>query len=380
MGSESPCANGVTVTPARLRRAQFQDYPHISRLTSQYFHRQLPDTVWKRLYTDNPLWSRVGGRWPIGWVLENDDGEVVGSFLNIPSRYYLDGVELICASGSRWAVQPEYRGYASWLMDEHFNQPGVDLLINATASPTATPVLSNFAERVPVGDWANRAVRIIKYRNVASEVLEMKRLPGQRVAGPVLAGGLRVKDLALTPRLPELPRGVVGETLVQFDSRFDSFWTTLVQQNWHKLLAVRNQRTLEWHYGGPLRSGSLLICTASRNGVLLAYCVLKEHSFERLNLQSMQIIDYQTVADDLDLLPGLLRLALDHPRAAQVDIVESLCVGLPELRGFERAATLRYRRPSWSLYYQASGSDLQERLQSPEVWCPSGYDGDTSYF
>ena len=104
MDSDSPGRNGAAVTPARLRRAQFQDYPYISRLTSQYFHRQLPDTVWKRLYTDNPLWSRVGGRCPIGWVLENGDGEVVGSFLNIPSQYYLDGVELICASGSRSAM------------------------------------------------------------------------------------------------------------------------------------------------------------------------------------------------------------------------------------------------------------------------------------
>jgi hypothetical protein len=313
-------------------------------------------------------------------VLENSGNEVVGSFLNIPSMYHLDGEELICANGSRWAVQPEYRGYAAWLMDEHFNQSGVDLLVNTTVGPTATSVVSTFAERVPLGDWALRALRIIRYREFATRVLEMKRLPGARFAGPCAAFGLRLKDAAATTPLPALPPSTVGERLAHFDSRFDPFWDTLGRHNRQRLLAVRDWPTLNWHYGAPIRSGLIQIYTASRNGNLLAYCVLKEHSFAQLELRGLQIVDYQSIADETDYLPGLLRMALSGSGTPGVDILENLCLGLPEMRAFEHFASARYRRPSWSFYYQAPAPDLRARLRAPEVWCPSGYDGDTCYF
>ena len=150
---------GKTLPLPNLRPARFDDYPQIQKLESLFGLLSLSDQDWRAIWLDNPLRARLGESWPIGWVLEEASGLIVGSLANIPSRYCYRGHELIAATGRGWVVMPEYRGVALWLMDEYFNQPGADLFINTTVNSMAVDPFSAFGSvRVPLGDWESRRI------------------------------------------------------------------------------------------------------------------------------------------------------------------------------------------------------------------------------
>jgi len=148
--------SSTVVAPPRLREASFADYKQIHRLESVFFPDSHPEDDRRGLFVKNPLWARLEGTWPIGWVLEDSAGKIVGTVTNIPSLYHIDGAEKICANGHCWVVQNEYRGYATMLMDEYFNQE-TDLVLSAKVGPAATPIWSAYANRIPVGDWEKAA-------------------------------------------------------------------------------------------------------------------------------------------------------------------------------------------------------------------------------
>jgi hypothetical protein len=371
-----------TMAPPRFREATFDDYVRIHELESVFFPDSLPPEQRRSLFLDNPLWPRLRDSWPIGWVLEDGDGRIVGSLNNIPSAYLLDGQERLCANGHCWAVLPEYRGYATILMDEYFSQERPDLLVSAKVGADATPVWSAYARRVPVGDWSQAAYAITHYPAFARAALRRTQLPFPGAVAPAAALALRVKDAATAAargkRQARGPAAVEFSEARDFDERFDGFWGELVEQNPTRLLGVRDRASLRWHYGIPMRTDRLWVLTAARGGRIRAFGVLKLHVRPE-GVRSMKLVDFQTVEPDADLLPGIVRLALRRSAAQGCAMLEHHGCGLPKLRGFDDVAPYRAVKPAWSFYYQALDPALESRLAEPATWDPSEYDGDSSY-
>jgi hypothetical protein len=370
-----------TSRPARppgLRPARFADYPQIRSLESTFIPDSLSDVDRRGLFENNPLWPGLAGTWPIGWVLEDEDGRIVGSLNNIPSSYRIDREERLCANGHCWAVLPEYRGYATMLMDEYFAQEQPDLFVSAKVGVDATPVWSLYAHRVPAGDWEKAAYAITHYHDFARTALRIKRVPLAAVAAPPLALALRLKDALTSRPLPAGPASVEFAEADGFDPRFDAFWRELVSQNPGRLLGVRDSATLRWHYGVPMRSNRVWVVTATRGGLVRAYCVLKLH-IRPIGVRSMKLVDFQTVEPEIDLLPGLLTVALRRSAVQQCSVLEHHGCGLPKMHSFDGMAPYRAAKPKWSFYYCATDPEFEARLAEPDVWDPSEYDGDSSY-
>jgi hypothetical protein len=362
----------------QLRPARFEDYPQIQRLEAAYLPTTLPAEEWSRLWLDNPLWPRLSGDWQIGWVLEDSTGQVVGSMTSVPSLYRFRGRDLICASARAWVSHPDYRGYAPWLMEEFFTQPGVDLYISTTANASAEPICRTFAARVPVGDWQASAYWVTGYRGFARRALQQLGVPLAAALALPASVGLWLKDSLFARALPVPSSGAVVSTADRFDSRFDVFWEEQVRQGPDTLLATRDSRALTWHYASPLRRGRLWIFTAVRNGLLRAYCVLNRQDWGQGG-RRMRLVDYQTLEPDVDLLPELLQPALRRCAAEGFYVLEHLGCGLPSMRSFDQFAPHRHRRSNWPFYYQAADPALAAELSRPEVWQPSSYDGDASF-
>jgi len=357
--------------------ASFDDYAQIQRLEAAHLPFALPVDDWRGLFVDNPLWPQIGKDWPIGWVLENDTGQVVGSLTNIPSAYRFRNRELICGSGRAWAVDDRYRGFAMWLMDEYFNQPGVDLFVNTTFNLLSTATANLFSTRIPVGDWETFAFWVTSYRGFTREALGKMRLP---LAGALVlpaAAALWLKD-ALFSKSSVSDPSVTVAAADSFDSRFDVFWGELLRLNPDKLLGVRNRQALSWHFSIPMRRKHLWIFTASRNGLLRAYCVLNRHD-GTYAARRMRLIDYQTVEPDNDLLPGLLKAALKRCAVEKIDFLEHLGRGLPKMQCIDNLAPYRYKNPNWPFYYHVPNPALRAELCVAQVWDPSEFDGDASF-
>ncbi len=380
--SASPASQATTarLQPAvpNLRVARFDDYPQIQRLESSHGLLTLSPRDWQSVWADNPLRDRLGEDWPIGWVLEDAQCRIVGSLANIPSLFTLNGQELVAATGRAWVVSAEYRGMALWLMDEYFNQNAVDLFINTTVNSLAVDPFTAFGStRVPLGDWETAAYWITAYRGFARAALRIKNIPLPGVLAIPAAGLLRAKDsFSAKP----FPRGGSSSDVAEagsFGARFDQFWRTLLTQNPHKLLAVRDARTLAWHFGGPLRQGHVWILTASRSGLMRAYAILKRQDHPASGLTRMRLVDYQNL-DSEDHLPVLLNVALQRARAQGIHTVEHVGCDLPKMRSFDAFAPYRRKLPSWPYYFKAADATIDAALRDRQAWDPSTFDGDAS--
>jgi hypothetical protein len=376
--SQPAPASSANLAPPQLRPMRFEDYEQVHALESSQFLEHQPFSDWQGFWRDNPLWPRLADRWPLGWVLEAPGGKLVGTMSNVPSLYKFRGQDLICANGRAWFVLPEYRGFALWPMDEYFRQPGVDLYINTTVGPLAVPAVSSYAERIPGGDWETAAYFATSYTDLARRGLEKSHLPQTSFLALPLAAGLWLKDAIFVPTLPGPPPGVEVACVKEFDAHFDTFWTELLARNPDKLLGVRDRAALSWHYARPIRRDRLRVFTASRNGLLRAFCVVKRQDFGD-GLKRLRLVDFQTIEPDIDLLPGLLRAALRRGAEEGFAVLEHLGTGVPRMATFDRHAPYRRKMPSWPFYWQAAETALRLELRSPAVWDASTYDGDASY-
>ncbi len=365
----APETSQPTKSPPMLRHARFEDYPRIAQLESSNGLESQPESDWRGIWLDNPLWPRLSSRWPIGWVLEDTAANIVGSIMNVPSLYTFQGRELICANGRAWVSYPQYRSFALILMDEYFNQDGADLFINTTVGPMALNILNELAVRVPLGDWESISYWITGYPRFAQIALEKMRVPLRRYLATPAAKALQLKDSLFNKSLPNTPASIVVEQSANFDSRFDGFWTELASQNQHKLLAVRDRPTLSWHFAVPLRRGRLWIFTASRNGRLRAYCILKRHD-QPGGIRRMRLVDYQTLEPDQDFLPSLLQSALRRCAAEGIDILDHLGRGLPKMQAVDKFAPYRQKLTTWPFYYRATDPALCANSSNPEFGTP----------
>jgi len=367
------------VTPSpQLRLARFDDYEQIARLESANDLTSLPPDDWRHLWLNNPLWQRLGSRWPIGWVLEDPQGRIVGSLANIPSLYRFQGRDLVCANGRGWVVAPEGRGLGLWLMSEYFGQSGADLFINTTVGLPAEPMIASLSDRIPAGDLQAIAFRPIAYRGFVVKGLRKRRVPLAGLLAYPAAAALRLRDAWSLRSFPSALTGVTIESIASFDDRFDGFWHELADRNPDTLLGVRDAGTLNWHFATPLRLGHLWIFTATRHGCLRAYLLVKRHE-QAQPLRRMRVIDFQTLDPQDGLLPGLLRQALDRCAAEGCQVLEHLGCGLPHMRDFDRFAPYRRRLPCWPFYYRAADPALHAQLARPDCWAPSTFDGDASF-
>ena len=136
----------------KLREARFEDYEQIAELESRFGLAAKPYEEWIHLWQGNPLYRKLKADWPIGWVLEGEDGKIVASMGNIPCLYELDGRKILVASGRSWVADIAYRSASLSLLDNVIQQRNVDLYLNNTASHNSVAAVTALeCSRVPVG-------------------------------------------------------------------------------------------------------------------------------------------------------------------------------------------------------------------------------------
>jgi hypothetical protein len=377
---QAPAASkSSTLPPPNLRLARFGDYAQIATLESTHGLESQPFEDWKGLWTGNPIWQRLDENWPIGWVLEDTAGQIVGSMMNVPSLYKFGGRDLVSANGRGWVVAPDYRGVALWLMGEYFNQRNAELFINTTVGPMAQQTFSQLSRRIPLGDWQTIAYWVTGYRGFAEKALQNFGMPARQLLAYPAGAALWVKDALSAKSLPDAPKAFTTGQAEHFDDRFDAFWEELVRQNPHKLLAARDSRSLCWHYAIPMRRKRLWILTASRGESLRAYCVVKRQDEPSGLRNRMRLVDYQSLETGVDLLPALLKASLDRCTAEGMFILEHLGCGLPKMKAFDSFAPYRKKLNYWPFYYHAADPEINSQLANSDVWDPSAFDGDVSF-
>ena len=363
------------MSPVKLRVARFQDYAAIAALEESNGLKSKAFAEWCGLWAGNPIYEELGPEWPIGWVLEDSEGRVVGCLCNLPLPYVFRGKKILVATGRAWAVDEKHRSFALLLMDAYFDQPKVDLFLNTTVNGNAAETFNVFGSlRVPSGDWTAAAFMVTNYVGFAASALRIKQMLLPSLLCYPVALALWCKDL-FRKRLPRT--SIVTEIATGFDERFDAFWEKL-QARSSVLLAVRSRAVLNWHFAASRAQNQLWVVTVSQDGVMQAYGVFQQRDEPQYGLKRMRLVDFQALENGDDYCAAIIRRALEECRLHKIHVLEQVGCGLEKTRVFDQAAPYRRELPAWPFLYFTQDPQLAEALANPKAWAPSSFDGDAS--
>jgi hypothetical protein len=377
---------------ARLREARFEDYHQIAALESRFDLGVKPYDEWVHLWQGNPLYRELKPDWPIGWVLEDENGKIVSSMGNIPLLFELNGRRILAASGRHWVAETAHRSSSILLLDRLINQPQIDLYVNTTVSSVSVPPVTALGcSRMQVGTWDEVAYWITNYLGCFKSLVTGKN----PFAVPLLEQcWTHLKAMgALLSKLPsqQFPRtstknrmaagrgsDVDVRACADFDDRFDIFWEDLKKNNPHTLLAVRSSEFLRWHFKHAVLGNRLWIATIEDGSRLIAYAIFFKTTNVTAGLKQVKLVDYQALDGSPALLGPIVFWALERCRSEGIHMLEHSGRWLEKGEFFEQAAPYRRKLPSWQYFYRINNPALTPTLSDKNVWAPSLFDGDAT--
>ncbi len=354
----------------------FDDYEAVQRVRSDNGLGRLSREFWTHL-ENNPHRS-AGCQLPMGWVLEIDDGRIVGIHCAYPVRYQYRGRPLLAGIGHTMAVDRAYRLSTFGLVAPFFRLEKVDFVMTTSANRGAALFYQyNKASPIPVAHLADHLSWVVNYRKVVSAALQKKRVPAPAVVAlPAAVAAWTLDSLAGRNRFGRRASGV--HQLENFDGRFDRFWTLLAQSSDH-MLAVRDRASLQWHFEFALQKGHVRILVLEQHGEMIGYLLLlRDLRRDSQLLDHYLVVDLQVLEARADHVQALMAEALRTARSegfAMVDVV-GLCTEkrriVESMRPYVRSTD---RSPFW---YKATRTVEGLDLHTPEVWDLTLLDGDAT--
>jgi hypothetical protein len=362
----------------KARPASFEDYAQIADLEARYGLSPRSHDEWIHLWKNNPAYQHAPD-WPIGWVLENPDGKLVGYLGNIPLSYELNQKRLRAATSRSWVVEPRYRSYAILLLDYFFGQKGVDLYLTTTLNADAFAAYQFFEPRpVPVGRWDEASFWITQYRGFVASSLICKGLIS---AGPVVCAlslPLYLADRIKGRRAVDKQAGTEVTRCPQFDERFDDFWEELRRTRPDVLMGVRTREILNWHFNTALANRHVWIVTATSRSRLMGYAIFYRQDTPRFGLTRVRLADFQTLYENYSLLSSMSSWAIEECRNQGIHMLEMNGLRPEKMQVINQLTPHRRKFRSWLSFYKTNDPYLAESLRDSRVWDFSCFDGDAS--
>jgi len=361
----------------KLREVSCEDYEQIAALESRHGLIVPSPDRWRDLWLTNPEYRDLQGRLPIGWVIEDEERQIVASIGNVPLSYELGGRRILAVSGRSWVADLPYRSKALSLLDRVINQPNVDLYLNNTVNAKAVNAVRVFdCSRVPVGLWDESAFWITNYQGFIERLLASKTKGLAKLLSYPVSAAAFLRDRLTTKGLRA--GDVEVKSIEAFDDRFDEFWAELKRKNPHVLLAVRTRAVLEWHFKYALLENRLSIATIVDNSRLAAYAIFERRDSSEFGLTRMLLVDFQSLDGSTALLEPLLWWALRKCRNEGMHLLQIIGRWLENGEFIEAVAPHRRKLESWRFVYRANNPGLAVALQNPRTWAPSLFDGDAT--
>jgi hypothetical protein len=360
----------------RLREASRGDYEQIAALESRYGLATGSFERWHHIWLSNPTYRDLQRRWTIGWVIEDERGQIVASIGNIPLSYELAGRKILAVSGRSWVADVGYRSKALALLDRVLNQPNVELYLNNTVNSNSANAVSVFdCSRVPVGMWGESAFWITNYQGFVERLLARKTHGLAKPLSYPFSATAFLKDRLTNKGLRA--GDVEVKSVTGFDDRFDDFWTDLKRMNPHVLLGVRTREVLEWHFKYALLDNQLWIATVVDNTRLAAYAIFVRQDSSAFGLRRIRLADFQSLGGTV-LLEPLLCWALRKCRNEGIHVLQIVGRWLEKGEFIETVAPHRRKLDAWRFIYRANNPSLAATLRDPRAWAPSLFDGDAT--
>lgn len=364
----------------RVREATVSDWRAIETIRHAGFRIAGPiegdGSAFAGPWNDHPFGNEFHNV-PIGWLLEDRTGRPIGTFSNHWGAYHYQGQFLRAGIASAWAVLPGTETTVSLsLLEAYLHQPNVDLLIDTTANIEAGRVMQAMRmRRIPVADLDHCSFWILDYGTFLAAAARKSRIPLPRAAGRV--AGAPLNALTWLARMPSRRTSAI-ESVRRFDHRFDTFWGALCRTFPQRLTAIRDARTLRWHFRQRLAQDRLAIQILTSGSEIRAYSILAFDPAPPAGRFRARLVDLQFLEPDPVALQPLIKQTLDAAVARKAFVLEVVGFSPEKLRLISDFGLHRRRLPSWPFLFKARAPGLAEALTRPATWDPSSYDGDSS--
>jgi hypothetical protein len=362
----------------RVRPSTFDDAAGIAQVHKRNAMGCLNTVEWRKGWEDYPFEQEFRDV-PIGWVLETEDGSIVGTLDNVHLLYEIDGRRIKACIAAGWAVDVEHRGKALQLMTTFLRQKGIDLWLNVSASATTAQILTGLRiSRIPIPEYDVPCFWAVRPRNFAKAVLTRKSIWGAAVLSWPAGLALLARDvIGRSGRGRISAAGLSGQTIIRrltsFDDRFDSFWEDMAAGP-PRLRALRTRAVLNWKFRAELGSGRAYIVAAEDGGRLSGYAVIVRRQGSEQGLELCDVADIQALRDEPAIIRGLLLASIAIARETRVDAVKFM-TGMPAKRSSAEALRpYTYRLPFWQQYYKTASPELKAALTTAENWDISLFD------
>jgi hypothetical protein len=317
---------------------------------------------WRDFWNANPYAQQFQSI-PLGLLLEAG-GEIVGTCLNLPMMYELDGFPVRAVLGAGAAIDPAYRSKSLMLLGKGLRQKEADVCIVGSANAAVSQLLTVIARRIPSPDSDVPLLWPTDYRAFASAVLKRRNVPAESLLAMPAGIVLRIADLF---RRKRGSTRIDVELSQHFDDRFDAFWERL-RKGPRRLRAIRNRANLEWRFRREMRKGNVQVVMARSGRELQGYVVLVRANRDEFGFAVHEVADLQAVGDDPNVIQPLLLQALTVAKGDRS--------GMLKLRGWnagKRTAAVElgphsYRYPLWQAYYSNANAALSSSLATADVW------------
>lgn len=359
----------------KLREITLDDYKSVCAVQKRNGISNKTFSEWKHLLVGHPFVGQLDGV-SIGWVLENDKGEIVGSNTNVPMLYEFNGKFLRVANASSWVVDENYRGYSIKLGMAWVNQKNVDLLLDISAiEPVAKLLVARKFLPLPASWYTRSLLWILDYPVFTGSVFRKKQIETPFYINYILGTLIRSTDYIFGKnRTPSMSnRFDIDETTV-FDKNFDDLWEKL-RKTKNRLLLCRDAKSLTWRHKSLKEKGKLCIITAFQNGILKGYAILWEYSRDHLGLRGFQVADLQAENDDPMCIETLILHSLQAARSRGMHVLEA--TGFNQIKRKILEQLNPHKLPGYLMpyYYRVANPELAMLLGNESCWDPTISDG-----
>jgi hypothetical protein len=366
---------------ARVREVEYADLDVVAALSRSEGWGAPTVQDWCWLWRENPALEGA----PIvarGWVLVDEGQTVVGFLSNVAQAYRLRERRLLAATAAGLIVAPAFRGNSMQLIMAHARQPNVDLLLNTTAAPHVSKIAEFLKfRRMPQKDYDRSFYWVLRPRAFSAAALRKKGLRARvsqslaMLLSPFLWAENRLRrrgplDGSYRTMLRTIDAAAAG-------AEFDDLWQRKLAEG-SKLLAVRDSRSLRWHFDGRGRACPPVIVCAYDGSRLVGYVVIVRQDAPHLGLTRARVADLFVERDDPQTIRQLLGGAAAEARRGGAAMLE--VVGFPShvRRVFEALRPFELRNDSWPFLFKATDPAVQKVLAEREMWHACLYDGDGS--
>jgi amino acid adenylation domain-containing protein len=424
VASASPAIRNRVGSDMFCRVAEFDDIPGIWQVCKQAFPAyadcRLEDfrELCRHRWLENPFRTDLD---PFGWVLEAENGKILGFHGLVPIPLWLGGRSCHAVSPTTWATEPGHGKAGLSLLSTYMNWGTERFLLNTTANAITSAMHESGAfgmKRIPLADFDQRLVWVRDFKSLLRWKAAQPDAPAllhhnisgapiraiMALAAPFaigFAGGgraaLRAGLRGMKIQFPCRPLPV--EQVSAFGAEFDRLWNRLKHR--YAVTMERSAALLNWrHRNTPRLLGpSFALACRDAGGELLGYVALREP----INMAPGHVImtDLFYDQDNPDVLGNLMNAAFafaasrsasvfevfgfhpalnkillsQHPYLLRRSLLERL--GRDGWLGTILAALDRRGRDASSAtyWYRAPTAEL-DAICSQGTWWPSGIDGD----